>query len=351
MTSYTPDSKIFKDNWNLPDNPFPFLGADQYREEQILSLFEVDQDATLRSFSLQNSIIEGSFGTGKTMLLKAIYAFHYSRMILDIADKKCCAVIPVYIRFSDLPHNSDNIYRDLILNIYKKCLDTRFLLTSFLKDKTWFDRFKFWLTRLTSTGAFPEDQRYIELSSASVIKKVSDAFSIKGAIGYDWLQSLSMDYEKKYETEIIKKTTPGIADIQNLFIERFRGVCDRLLFLIDEVDRLPNEAFQRASDNKYSLYETFLNQLRTSENILYKVAVYPGTASSQQVEGSRIGTRIKLGFDVKDPADFIRARDFYYRILKSYLSFCAGFEVDPKIYFLIEYAKEPEKFVKRFRRE
>ena len=45
MKSYTPDSKLFKDNWNLPDNPFPFLGADQYKEEEILSLFEIDHVA------------------------------------------------------------------------------------------------------------------------------------------------------------------------------------------------------------------------------------------------------------------------------------------------------------------
>ena len=59
MEGYTPDAKLFQDFWKLPENPFPFLGADEYPEEQILSLFEIDRDSTIKAFSLQNSIIEG----------------------------------------------------------------------------------------------------------------------------------------------------------------------------------------------------------------------------------------------------------------------------------------------------
>jgi cold shock CspA family protein len=350
MSGYTPDAKLFQDNWNLPDNPFPFLGADQYPDEQVLSLFEIDRDTTIRAFSLQNTIIEGSFGTGKTMLLKAIYAYHYSKMIVDIAEKKKAAVVPVYIKFSDLPYGSQNVYKELILSILKKTLDTRFLITSFLKDESWFNRFKFWLDRLTKTGIFAEDKRYSELSSESVTKRVKEIFKSDGCIGFDWIKKLSIDYENIYEKELINKPNPGIVDIENIFQSSFSGICDKLLILIDEVDRLPTNAFSKENGSEYSVYETIFNQLRTSNFLLYKVAVYPNTDSSNQVEGSRIGTRVKLGFNTKDANEFIAARDFFYRILKSYLSFCATSDVDPTRFFKIQFVDNPEDYPHRVKR-
>ena len=347
MPSYTPDAKLFQDLWSLPDNPFPFLGADQYPEEQILSLFEIDRDTTLRAFSLQNSIIEGSYGTGKTMLLKAIYSFHYSKMIVDIAENKSAEVIPIYIRFSDLSYGSNDFYRDLILHIYKKILDTRFLIHAFINDDKWFPKFKNWLNRLTNSGVFSEDKRYSELSADSVTKRISKIFKTEGEVGFNWLQKLGVAYEKDYETELIKKPKPGILDVENLFLMHFKDICNKILLLIDEVDTLPQNAFEKDKTNTLSIYEVIFNQLRTNKHFLYKIAVYPNTASSSQVEGSRIGTRVKLGFNIKDEKEFSLARDFFYRILKSYLSFCAEKEIEAKNYFLMQYVNEPEKYPKR----
>lgn len=350
MSGYTPDAKLFQENWNLPDNPFPFLGADQYPEEQVLSLFEIDRESTIRAFSLQNSIIEGSYGTGKTMLLKAIYAFHYSKLIVDLAEKKRAEVVPIYLKFSDLPYGSETIYKDLILYIYKKVLDTRFLIHSFLKDSSWFLKFRDWLNRLTASGIFSEDKRYSELSSDTVTKRVSKIFKTEGEIGYEWLNKLGVAYEKNYESEIVKKPLPNILDIENLYNSHFSDICDRILLLIDEVDTLPAIAFSKNETSNLSIYETLFNQLRTNKYLLYKIAVYPGTESSKQVEGSRIGTRIKLGFDVKDIDEFSTARDFFFRILKSYLSFCAETEIDPKKIFFLQYVRNPNEYAHRVRK-
>ena len=347
MANYTPDAKLFQETWNLPDNPFPFLGADQYAEEEILSLFEIDRGTTLRAFSLQNSIIEGSYGTGKTMLLKAIYAFHYSKMIVDIAENKSAEVIPIYLKFSDLPYGSTDLYKDLILHIYKKILDTRFLILSFLNNDAWFPKFKNWLNRLTKSGVFSEDKRYSELTSETVTKRVTQMFKTEGEIGFDWLNKLGGAYEKEYEAELLKKPKPGIIDIENLFINHFQKICGKVLLLIDEVDTLPTNAFEKNSSNKLSIYEVLFNQFRTNKHFLYKIAVYPNTASSSQVEGSRIGTRIKLGFNIKDEKDFTLARDFFYRILKSYLNYCAEKEIDTKKFFHIQYIDNPSKYIKR----
>jgi cold shock CspA family protein len=349
MINYSPDAKLFKDTWNLPYNPFPFLGADNYDDEQILSLFEIDKEANIQAFALQNSLIEGSYGTGKTMFLKAIYCFYNSKMIVDIAESGKCAVIPVYIKFSDLPYDSDNIYREIILNIYKKLLDTRFIITGFLQSPNWFDKFKFWLQRLNKSGIFNEDRRYNELSADSVTKRVNNVFKGDGEIGTNWLKGLSLAYEKKYETEIVKKPNPSIVDIDNLLKEHFKDVCQKVLLLIDEVDRLPASAFSKTKSRTYSVYETIFNQLRTNANLFYKVAVYPNTDSSKQLEGSRIGTRIKLGFNSKDLNDFASARDFFYRLLKSYLSNCVQKEIDPDSIFHIKFKDKPYEYAHRYK--
>jgi hypothetical protein len=264
MNSYTPDAKLFEDEWKLPQNPFPFLGADEYGDEQVLSLFEIDRESTIRAFSLQNSIIEGSYGTGKTMLLKAIYAFNYSRMIVDIAEAGKADIVPVYVKFSDLPYISDGIYRELILYTYRKMLDTRFLITTFINDSGWFDRFKLWLGRLTGTGVFAEDKRYSELQAEAVTKRVKDIFSAQGKVGFDWLKELGTKYDKSFEKEFTTKQNLSITDLEELFKRAFGQICSKVLFLIDEVDRLPSEAFQKPKGQRYSIYENFLNQLRTS---------------------------------------------------------------------------------------
>lgn len=340
MKEYTPDAKLFQERWNLPYNPFPFLGADEYREDQILSLFEIDRRTTIKAFSLQHSIVEGSYGTGKTMLLKAIYAFHYSRMLVDIAEQGKAKVIPIYIKFSDLPYMPENHYKEMILLIYKKILDTRNEVPSFLREKGWFDRFKFWLQRLTSSGLAEMDKRYAELSSDAVTRTLETNFGVEGGTGFKWLDSLRVAYENRYQKEILLKPNPSIRDIEQLFLENFSQICEKILLLIDEVDTLPAVVFEKQRGEKYSIYETFINQLRTSSFMIYKLAVYPQTESSNQVEGSRIGHRIKLGFNVKDKDDYMVARDFFYRISKSYLSFCAGKEVTPDTYFYIIYNKD-----------
>jgi cold shock CspA family protein len=188
------------------------------------------------------------------------------------------------------------------------------------------------------------------LSADAVTKRVSDVFKTEGSVGSDWLKGLSAAYEKTYETELVKKPNPGILDLEQIFQSSFSNICDRLLILIDEVDRLPNIAFAKSKDEPYSVYETLFNQLRTSNFLFYKVAVYPNTESSNQVEGSRIGTRIKLGFNIKDEDEFASARDFSYRILKSYLSFCTKKNIDPAKYFMLKYIKEPKKYSKRVKR-
>lgn len=350
MATYTPDAQIFQNTWNLPENPFPFLGADQYPDEQVLTLFEIDKEATIRCFGLHNSIIEGSYGTGKTMLLKAIYSFHYSKLIIDLAEKHKSEVVPVYIKFSDIPFGSMNPYKDLILLIYRRMLDTRFVVASFLQDSDWFGKFSTWFGRLTKSGLFAEEKHYAQLSSDVVTKRVGEVFKGEGSFGYDWLKSLGLEFEKNFEAELCKKPNPSITDIESLFFRHFSRITDRVLLLIDEVDSLPKSAFQKADGEKYSIYETLFNQFRTSQFLLYKVAVYPSTESSSQLEGSRIGNRTKLGFDIKNERDFPEARDFYHRILKSYLSFCAKREVDPKDFFRLEYIDNHSAYAHRIKK-
>lgn len=350
MLSHSPDTKFFQDAWKLPSNPFPFLGADSYRDEDILSLFEIDREKTIKAFSLQNSIIEGAFGTGKTMLLKAIYAFYYSKMIVDIAEKGKASVIPVYVKFSDLPYGTEDIYRALILYIYKKILDTRGMISSFLVDTGWFPQYKLWLQRLTTSGIFSLDKRYEELSADAVRKQVKSVFTTEGSVGFKWLTKLGQTYEGEYQKEILVKHKPGILDLEKLFTDSFKDICDRILLLVDEVDRLPELSFVK-KDSQYSIYETIFNQFRTSHFLFYKVAVYPGTESSNQVEGSRIGTRIKLGFDIKDEHDFAEARDFFSRLLKSYLCFCAkDVNIDPTKFFHLDFLHEPQGYAKRVKK-
>jgi cold shock CspA family protein len=53
---------------------------------------------------------------------------------------------------------------------------------------------------------------------------------------------------------------------------------------------------------------------------------------------------------VKDTKDFCAARDFFFRLLKSYLSYCGKTNVDPRRFFLINFVDEAESYPNRVKR-
>jgi len=61
MKPYTPDAKLFQDLFQLPENPFPFLGADEYQRliahlTQELKSKELGNRFTVRTLPLNKTI-------------------------------------------------------------------------------------------------------------------------------------------------------------------------------------------------------------------------------------------------------------------------------------------------------
>lgn len=55
--------------------PFKIRNADEYDLENILDLFIDPTDGLVGPFEFSNSIIRGKMGSGKTMYLRANYAY------------------------------------------------------------------------------------------------------------------------------------------------------------------------------------------------------------------------------------------------------------------------------------
>ena len=279
--------------------PFKIRNADEYDLENILDLFIDPTEGLIGPFDFSNSIIKGKMGSGKTMYLRANYAYYLYTTVPSLIEHESI-VLPVYIKLSDFQNieNAEQIYCSIILKIIEEIVGIYKHLQS--SDE---------LTRLhtgacTLSGLWATDNTFSKitenlkkLSSLEYVKKVTDSFKVKGSASARFLSACT-EYEKNEMEEIKLNTTPTFQDVIRTceqLITKFDG---KLLLLFDEVGSI-TPSFFKNSKNSTSYFETLMNQLRTLPYVRTKIAIYPHSFSDILTE-TRYGDIVELECDVEN---------------------------------------------------
>lgn len=266
-----------KDIYN--SRPFKTRNADEYDLENILDLFIDPTDGLTGPFDYNNSIIKGRMGSGKTMYLRANYAYYLYTVVPCLLDE-CDIILPVYIKLSDFQNirNPEDIYHSIIIKIVEEIVS----VMDHLKSSDELARLhkgahsigSLWTTDTILSEILTKLESY---TCEEYVTTVSKGLSVKGGIASNYAK-LCTDYAQNRIVQIKQNGTPSfeyIVDACNKLILPFRG---KLLLLFDEVGSIDKRFFKLTKAND-SYFETLMNQLRTLPYIRTKLAVYPNSQS------------------------------------------------------------------------
>lgn len=279
--------------------PFKTRNADEYNLENILDLFIDPTDGLVGPFDFSNSIIKGKMGSGKTMYLRANYAYYLYTLVPCLIEQDTI-ILPVYIKLSDFQNikDAEKIYYEIIIKIIEEIVGVYKKLQS--ADE---------LARLhtgasTLSGLWATEDTFSKitetlkkLTAEEYVDKITNSFNAKGSASSRFLSACA-NYEKNVISEIRMTTTPSFKYITTTceqLLTKFNG---KLLLLFDEVGSI-NETFFRSTKNTTSYFETLMNQLRTLPYVRTKIAVYPHSFSDSLAE-TRYGDIIELDCDVEN---------------------------------------------------
>lgn len=284
--------------------PFKIRNADEFNLNNVLDLFVDPTDGLNSPFDYENAIIKGRMGSGKTMYLRANYAYYLYTLIPCLLENTDI-VLPIYIRLSDFQNISDpnEIYKSIIIKIVKEMTSVylnfkdsqkladlhngiQTLSIKFIKSDEKIHKMISDLSKLSA-------DEYVESST----KVLSGELNLSA----DFC-SLSAQYSKQVEVQLKKKPNPGIEDLAAAYETLLKPFNGKILILIDEVGSL-NKSFFREQDDT-SVFETLMNQLRTLSYVRTKVAIYPQTYSDILPE-TRYGDAIILQENIKNDKGFV----------------------------------------------
>lgn len=299
--------------------PFKTRNADEYNLSDILSLFVNPIEGLRSPIDFENSIIKGRMGSGKTMFLRANYAYYLFNIVPRLIDGEEL-ILPVLIRLSDFQHikEPNEIYRQLIIKIVEE-LSTIYLK---LQDEKAMVNIQLGMKKIPNDIYFDEKIRrtanqLLKLGSEEYVEKLTSEFGIEGQAKYSFF-NLSAKYNKTNVLELKKKLNPGIKDIVEIYDLLLKDSDGKILLLIDEAGSLDRQFFK--NDDNDSFFEIFMNQLRTSSFIRTKIAVYPNSYSDILTE-TRYGDIVQLEEDINTKESYLKFRDKVEAIIYNYLNF------------------------------
>lgn len=299
--------------------PFKTRNADEFDIESVLDLFVDPTEGLISPFDYENSIIKGRMGTGKTMYLRANYAYYIYTLVPSLLEE-ADIVLPIYIKLSDFQNisTSDEIYKSLVIRILKEITitylnlqDSR-LLTDIHKGIQGLT-FKHYssdrrIHKIVQNISKMSSDEYIEFSSKA----------INGGGGFtSKFINLSSEYSKKIDTQLKTKPNPGIEDIDLAYQTLLKPFNGKLLLLIDEAGSLSKAFFKENGD--LSMFETLMNQLRTLSYIRTKIAIYPQTHADVLLE-TRYGDAIHLQDNIKNIDGYHKFLNRSISLLDKYIS-------------------------------
>lgn len=329
LKTSNPEDSLFQENFNLSKNPFSFSSADKINTWDALKLYAPDPTKTLPAFAPENSIIRGDYGNGKTMLLKAIDGLYTSLFLVEFAERAESTYLTIPVNFAEISDLTDSqeLYYESINLLAFSFIKKISILKNLLNDNSWFDQFKKWQRSLRDANLIVTDDRYEKLNRDTVIERVKKVFTDKKSAGYSLVQdfqNLEFEWEQKK-----KDGNHRFKDFKDIFNPILNKYFNKIIFLCDEVGSL-NSSFFDAINGNTSNFETLINQFRTSDKYLYKIAIYPNSCADI-LQGARYGRISDLVYDVKELEDYYEFRKLVDRIIHNYvLNVCQYCEEDTK---------------------
>jgi hypothetical protein len=314
--------------------PFKVRNADEYDLENVLDLFIDPTEGLNNPFDYENTIIKGSMGSGKTMYLRANHAYYLYTLVTSIMEG-APLILPVYIRLSDFQHIQEpmEIYRALIIKIIEELS----VVYIHLQDAQRLAQIHNGITTLPP-NIFNVDRKIRELflevkklSSTEYVEKIQKDFSYSGAAKPKFFE-LSAQFKKTEALEIKEKSAPGISDIENAYNKLLKESDGKILLLIDEAGSV-NKAFFKEDGSESSMFEIFMNQLRTANYIRTKIAIYPHTYSDILTE-TRYGDMVNLHEDIINENGFDLFKRRSLSLIERYISSSLGSQVESN--FILE---------------
>ncbi len=308
--------------------PFRTRNADEYSLAEIFTLFVDPQKSLINPFDFENNIIKGRMGSGKTMFLRANYAYYQYTLVPSLLDG-IDPIIPIYIKLSDYQNITDHkkLYERILLRIIKEMVDSFSHLKNSQKLASLHNSFielpkKFLNADSRLSGVI---DIYKALTATEFTEKVSTAMS--GQVGLKWNVFTALaGIEKKYESIYKNDTTPSVEHISYIYDQLLKVQNGKILILFDEAGSIHKNFFKGTADTP-SYFEILMNQLRTMEYLRVKIAIYPQTVSDVLTE-TRYGDVVFLQENIHDLKGY---RSFYSRtvnLLNKYIQNALKSEFD-----------------------
>ncbi|MGP2861142.1 hypothetical protein ACTVMW_03380 [Serratia bockelmannii] len=300
--------------------PFKTRNADEYDISTLLNLFVNPLNGLSTPFDYENSIIKGRMGSGKTMYLRANQAFYLSSLLPTLIDGSGEVVLPIFIKLNDFQHitEPDEIYRQVIIKIVEELSSIHL---HFEGAKNLIDIHgnlkKIPRNLITRHKNSQMMLKIAALSSDEYLQRVSTDRENKSSVKLKFIEA-SGDWKRNHFEEFKKKVSPGIKDIEECYRYLLKDSDGKILLLIDEAGAL-DKSFFKGGQEKSALFETLMNQFRTSSFIRTKVAVYPDSYSDMLTE-TRYGDVVMLEDHVIDEVGYSRLRSKSINIINNYIN-------------------------------
>lgn len=298
--------------------PFKTRNADEYDLSDVLSLFVNPIIGLSSPLDFENSIVKGRMGSGKTMFLRANYAYYFFNLVPSILEEQEL-ILPVFVKLSDFQHlkESSDIYNALIIKIVEE-LSTIFLK---LQDAKYMANVHHGMKKIKSDLHFSDkiklaSKHLIKLGAEEYIEKISKEFKASGKVNYKFFEA-SSEFHNNSVIEIKEKQNPGIKDIIFAYENLLSDSGGKILLLIDEAGSLDKNFFRNANGD--SFFEIFMNQLRTTDFIRTKVAVYPNSFSDILTE-TRYGDVVMLEENIEDFESYLNFRKRVIGVIENYIN-------------------------------
>lgn len=303
--------------------PFKTRNADEFVDENILSLFVDPTDGVAGPFDYRNEIIKGKMGTGKTMYLRANYIYHLAILVPQMIERKPL-ILPLYLKLSDFQnlHEPGKIYDQIIIRLIQEILNTCEKLQSANELVNLHNGFQnnvvgMWFNRVSQNAIV---EKLNEITAEEYTRQVSTELSTQGTVGHNFLTACTQ-YGKQNFIELKKKEEPQIADFVFAYETLLRQIDCKLLILLDEVGSIDKSFFEEHGGA--SFFETLMNQLRTLDFVRTKIAVYPHTFADVLTE-TRYGDVILLEDDIYSPDGYKAFLNKTISIVEKYVGVVAS---------------------------
>lgn len=277
--------------------PFKIRNADEYDLENILDLFIDPTEGLNGPFEFANSIIKGKMGSGKTMFLRANYAYYLYTLVPCLLEGNPI-ILPVYIKLSDFQntHDAQKIYESIIIKIIEEIVS----VCGHLRSANELARLHSGASTLpgvwTSDTTMSQVLNHLKtLTANEYVERITNSFEAKGSVTANFLSAYS-NYATNTVRELKMQETPSFQDVVNACSTLLSPFNGKLLLLFDEIGSLSKTFFKSTEDGD-SYFETLMNQLRTLPFVRTKLAVYPHS-SSDILKETRYGDIIELECDI-----------------------------------------------------